>query len=307
MAAYRAEEMIGATIESVLAQTLADFELIIVDDGSPDGTGEVIESYARNEQRITLIRQENAGAPAARNVAIKRSRAPIVSFVDNDDLWLPGYLEAVAEAFAADPAVGLVHADAWSFRGPPPNRVYHLSTLQDFGRRIADGPPERVLPKLIATNFISASSVSALREAVLAVGGFSAVSSGSEDWDLWLRIVEAGHSLARAGEGPLVLLRDHPHSITKDPTLVARARLEVARRARGRAEAAGSEWSGAAAQLESRARRELGRVERPSALWRARNATRRRLSPIKHSATDGFLWTTPPAEVESAIPGFERL
>jgi glycosyltransferase involved in cell wall biosynthesis len=92
MAAYNAADVIHAAIGSALRQTLTDFELIVVDDGSTDGTGEIVAALAAQDPRIRLLTQANAGANATRNRAISEARGRYVTFLDSDDLKLPGYL-----------------------------------------------------------------------------------------------------------------------------------------------------------------------------------------------------------------------
>ena len=88
---YKARQWVGRAIESVLAQTFEDFELILVDDGSPDDSAEVIAQYT--DPRVKLIRQENRGEGGARNRGIEASSGKWIAFLDADDQWLPGFLE----------------------------------------------------------------------------------------------------------------------------------------------------------------------------------------------------------------------
>jgi glycosyltransferase involved in cell wall biosynthesis len=92
--AYNCEELIGATIESVMAQTYEDWELLITDDCSTDGTREVVERYARMDSRIKLLRLEaNGGAGVARNNSIRAAQGRFIAFCDSDDRWAPQKLE----------------------------------------------------------------------------------------------------------------------------------------------------------------------------------------------------------------------
>src|SRR5262245_5671997 len=93
MPAYNAEKYIGAAIESVIAQTYADWELIVVDDGSTDNTAKVVRQVAARESRIKYLFQENCRLGKARNTAIQNSGGPLIAFLDSDDLWLPQKLE----------------------------------------------------------------------------------------------------------------------------------------------------------------------------------------------------------------------
>ncbi len=101
MPVYGVERYVARAVESVLAQTFRDFELIVVDDGSPDRSAEIVAEYAASDERVRLIRQANAGAPAARNRAMELARGKYFYFMDSDDWAEPDMLEgmrALAEA-----------------------------------------------------------------------------------------------------------------------------------------------------------------------------------------------------------------
>ncbi len=102
---YRVEKYIGAAVESVLEQTYKDFELIIVDDGSPDRSVEICQQFT--DPRIKIIRQENRGLAGARNTGIRHAQAEYFAFLDGDDLWLPEKLEKNVEHLQNSPDVGV--------------------------------------------------------------------------------------------------------------------------------------------------------------------------------------------------------
>src|SRR5438067_8321397 len=106
---YRGERFVAATIQSVLAQTYRDWELVIVDDGSPDDSAGIIDGYLPHPQ-IRFIRQANAGVAAARNTGIANARGEFVALLDQDDLWLPDKLERQLLYLNARPDVGFVHS-----------------------------------------------------------------------------------------------------------------------------------------------------------------------------------------------------
>ena len=93
MPVYKVEDYVGKSIESIQAQTLTEWELFAVDDGSPDNSGAICEEYAKKDPRIKVIQQENAGAPAARNVAIDKAVGEFMYFMDSDDWAEPTMLE----------------------------------------------------------------------------------------------------------------------------------------------------------------------------------------------------------------------
>lgn len=101
--AYNIESLIRQTLESALAQTIQDLEIVVVDDGSSDKTTEVVHSFT--DPRIRLIHQANAGVSAARNRAIAEARGKYVAFLDGDDVWLPFHLETALRFFEAYPDI----------------------------------------------------------------------------------------------------------------------------------------------------------------------------------------------------------
>jgi len=116
MPAYRVEGYIGRAVQSLLAQTFSDFELIIVDDGSPDGTGRLADDIAAQDARVRVIHQANAGAPIARNRAMAQARGRYFFFMDADDWAEPDMLEALyalAEKNGLDAAVAGFYIDTY--------------------------------------------------------------------------------------------------------------------------------------------------------------------------------------------------
>jgi teichuronic acid biosynthesis glycosyltransferase TuaG len=100
--AFRAERFVGETIRSAQAQTCPDFEMLVVDDCSPDGTASVVAAIAEHDARIRLLRHERNGGPAAaRNTALAAARGRFIAFLDGDDLWLPEKLERQVQFMAA--------------------------------------------------------------------------------------------------------------------------------------------------------------------------------------------------------------
>ncbi len=113
--AYNAAPYLGEAIESVIAQSHRPLELIVVDDGSDDGTGEVARSYG---DRLRLVRQERGGNGAARNTAVELAGGPYLAFLDADDRFLPGKLELQLAALKADPELDMVFGHVREFVSP---------------------------------------------------------------------------------------------------------------------------------------------------------------------------------------------
>ena len=116
MPVYNVEKYVGKAIESVLAQTFSDFELLIVDDGTKDKSGEICDVYASKDSRVHVIHKENGGAPSARNTAIDIARGTYVYFMDSDDWAEPGMLAdmyAMAEKNQAELVVCGYYIDTY--------------------------------------------------------------------------------------------------------------------------------------------------------------------------------------------------
>lgn len=182
-AAYNSQALLAEAVGSVLAQTLGDFEHVIVDDGSTDGTLELARSLARTDPRIRVFTRPNGGAGAARNTGLAEARGEWVTILDHDDLFEPTHLEEQARFIEAHPGYDIYSCNATYmmpsglripvWRGPAYARVRHY-TLEDILRR------NRI--------FIMAT----LRTSVVrAAGGFREVRF-SEDYDLWLRLLAGG-------------------------------------------------------------------------------------------------------------------
>lgn len=136
---YRAEDYLPACIDSILNQTFQDFEVILVDDGSPDRCGEICESYALRDSRVHVIHQENGGLSAARNSGIDwvfaHSDSPYLAFVDSDDYIAPEYLQrlydAVRETGCALSVCGIARTRGEALPRPEPEQP-HVMAAEDY-------------------------------------------------------------------------------------------------------------------------------------------------------------------------------
>ena len=173
---YERRELVLEAVASVLAQTLADFELIVVDDGSTDGTGEALQGL---DPRLVYLWQENRGVAAARNTGIRRARGDIVAFLDSDDRWLPDHLTVVTETLERNPEAVLVTTC--------PQGVIKGSE-EPANARVAD-----LLPKLLISNNLGfVPCIAVRREALVAVDGFDEALPVAEGPDLWRRLALLG-------------------------------------------------------------------------------------------------------------------
>ena len=191
--AYNAAATVAAAIRSALSQTRSDLEVIVIDDGSSDATAHIAREAG--DPRVRVHTQPNRGLPAARNAGIRESRGAYVAFLDSDDLWLPSYIALALEALDQRSEAGFAYTDAYTFE-PVSGRVYR-DTAMHSSQPPVPPPPDApgFLLELLKRNFVYVSTV--VRRAVLdEVGGFDESRTAVEDYDLWLRIVTAGHSAA---------------------------------------------------------------------------------------------------------------
>ena len=204
--AYNYAHYLPQAVASVLAQSHADLELLIIDDGSTDGTRATVAALA--EPRLRYVWQENAGLSASRNTGLREARFPFVAFLDADDLWAPGFLAAVMEKFVALPAdfaaiaTGATRMDAdgkpRSVPGYTDLRTGEL-TVRDFCLR----------------NRPLSSSVVVKKSAFADCGGFDTALRSSEDRDMWIRLTARGHRFFFLAE-PLAFIRRHPQNMSKN-------------------------------------------------------------------------------------------
>jgi glycosyltransferase involved in cell wall biosynthesis len=181
MPAYRAEATIREAVESALAQTIGDLELIVVDDASPVPVREALDGI--DDRRLRIVRRERNGGPgAARNTALRLARAPLVSQLDADDAWEPDYLEHVLPRLE-DPDVGLVYTNAEILGHPTGHHTY-----------IFDPDPHPIdrFPKLAEQNPVPALTATMRTDAVRAVGGYAAWLPMAQDYHLYLKLARAG-------------------------------------------------------------------------------------------------------------------
>lgn len=186
--AYNAAPFIKDTLDSVFAQTFKDFEVIVINDGSPD-TPEFERAIQPYLERIVYLRQENRGPSAARNAAIRQAHGEYVAFLDSDDSWLPEYLDLQMQLFEDKPSLDLVCSDAYYFDDSGPLGIRFLDDC-----RSKDPATFRSLA--MEESHIITSGAIARRKILIEAGLFDENLFWTEDYDLWLRVAHLGGKIS---------------------------------------------------------------------------------------------------------------
>jgi glycosyltransferase involved in cell wall biosynthesis len=216
--AYNCARWLGQAIDSVLGQTLRDLELLVIDDGSTDATGEVARAYG---DRLRYARQENRGPAAARNHGMRLARGELIAFLDADDLWLPAKLERQAALLDRDPRVGVVYCDGL-FIDPDGRPIENYVRQTPLHRG-------RVAIELFCDHFLMTPAVVFRRVLLETAGAFDESLRVGEDYDFFLRLAAA--AVTDVVEEKLWARRVVPDSLSRrDYVLDARTDLATLRR-----------------------------------------------------------------------------
>lgn len=202
--AYNSSETIGRALDSVFRQSFADFEVVIVDDGSTDDLAGALAPYG---DRIDLVRQANAGASAARNCGVRRSRGELLAFLDADDFWHERKLELQVAAFARHPDIVLccTHQRHWYAGQPNP----YVPLADDVFPEIEYS---RDFNAMFLAPYLGTPGVMIPRTLFFELDGFREDLASAEDIDLWLRAAFRG-PIARI-KHPLFYVVPRPNSLT---------------------------------------------------------------------------------------------
>ena len=214
---HNREACIGRAIASVLAQTYRNLELIVVDDGSSDGTRRVVESFGGP---VTVITQAHTGVYAARNRALRHAQGDLVAFIDSDDAWLPDKL-ALQVPLMRRLEVGLVFGDALHVTAPKEGAP--RTGLTSF--RIASPRRGRAVDGFAWCNFVPTCTVLVRRSCLEEAGGFSEASKLSADYLTWFRIA-LRHELDYVAR-PLIEYTVHADAISFDLGRSLEARIDL--------------------------------------------------------------------------------
>ena len=197
--AYNAEQFIAATIESALAQTLKDTEVIVIDDGSKDGTARVVQTFPN----VRYVRQANGGVSSARNHGAALAQGQFLAFLDSDDIWHPDKLRQQVQALGQHPD-SVFSRTAFTHEDVDEQRIRKGAERQDA--------PHRIIPDLLPSflhPYFATSTVMVRKSAFDEAGGFDTSLRIAEDVDFYLRV------LAKA-----------PHVVYMSETLVFKRPVE---------------------------------------------------------------------------------
>lgn len=205
---YNRADLILQTLQSVLAQTFTDYEIIVIDDGSTDNTAEILRELIETG-KIQYVWQENQGESAARNQGLRLARGEYIAFLDSDDLWLPQKLEAQVSYLDAHPEIGLAQSCFSKF---------DHATGKDLGTRNSAWFSGRIYPEILMhwSDLMATDAILIRAEALERVGGFDENLRRAEDLDLWRRISRY-YPFAAMSE-TLTKVRVHSDSVSANKT-----------------------------------------------------------------------------------------
>ena len=223
--ALDAERTIGLAIDSALAQTRGDLEVVVVDNGSTDDT--VGQVASRSDERVRLVHEATRGPSSARNAGVAAARGRYVCFLDSDDVLLPEYLEAMEATLRTDPRAAIAYTDGWVFYESP-GRILRRSAMAQWRPRHPPEQPEEFLRELLLRGNFVLISVLIERALFIHAGGFRPELHRAEDWELWLRLSALGHRFA-ASRRKLVVYRRRVGQLSGEPLQTRQAAMDVCR------------------------------------------------------------------------------
>lgn len=211
---YNTSRFIAQTVESVFAQIYRDFEVVIVNDGSPD-TPQLEQALAPWAERIVYVKTENHGVAEARNVGIRAAKGDFVALLDSDDVWELNFLDVQVRKLDEDPTADIVY----------PRLISFWEGSRSGARSVVPRSPVTFISIIQETCHVSCSVV-ARRAAFERVGLFDSSLRSSEDYDMWLRCVKSGSRIIY-NDKALLLYRRRPDSLSADPVLICDTTVKV--------------------------------------------------------------------------------
>ena len=215
---YKTSSLVAETLQSVFAQTYRDFEVVLVNDGSPD-TVELEQAIAPWRDRIAYLHTGNCGLAGARNNGIRAASGELIALLDSDDIWEPNYLEVQVRKLDEDSTADIVYPNALVFGDG--------SEVKELPRSHG----EVTFSSLVEQTCVVMVSVLARRSALERAGLFDDSLRSSEDFDMWLRCVKHGSRIIYHRE-ILVRYRRRPGSLSADPVWMCDSALRVLQKMR---------------------------------------------------------------------------
>lgn len=226
--AYRTEHLIGATIESVQAQTRGDWEMIVVDNGNSDEMAAVVEAYAQTDPRIRLLRQENKGYRGGVMAAAAAAVGDYLCVLDSDDEVLPRYCERVSEVLAANPEIDAVGVDAYRFSEPQTDVDLPVAYMKSIGVSRLPSPQYPLKLADVLGGCVPYYTAAIRQQAWTTVGGYDPGIDGvDESVIIWCRLVRAFD--VRLLPDILARYRLRADSLSRDPAGVEAFEAELIR------------------------------------------------------------------------------
>ena len=221
MPSYNVAPYISEALNSVFAQTYSEFEIIVINDGSPD-TPELKEALAPYLEKVIYVEQENKGLPGARNVGLQIARSKLIAQLDPDDAWFPNFLDVQLGIMCKRPSLDVLYSDAVIFGGSA-----------DDGRTLMELSPSSgkvTFESLVSQRCTVFTCVTANRHALIRAGGYDQQLAASEDFDIWLRVAKTGGQI---DYNPQILARyrRRPDSLSADPVRMYNSILQVLEKA----------------------------------------------------------------------------
>jgi glycosyltransferase involved in cell wall biosynthesis len=215
--AYNVADYIAETLDSILAQTFKDFEVLVINDGSPD-TEKFEKVIAPYFGKILYLKQPNSGAASARNTGIRIAQGEILAFLDGDDIWLPSYLEKQV-AFLQETGSEMVYCDAYLFGDKTKYKTF-MEQAPSHGK-------VSTVSLLRGDSHVITSGTMVMREKVLDVGMFDTQApKRGEDFNLWFHLLKTGKKVSYQKD-VLLKYRLRSGSLTGDSISVAARSMHV--------------------------------------------------------------------------------
>lgn len=215
---YQTADLIAACLDSVMAQSFQNFEVLVINDGSPD-TAQLERALQPYMDRILYIKQENKRAAGARNHGIRQARGEFIAFLDSDDTWLPNHLENQMQQFTEDPSLDFVYANALLV-GDPAHEPEFMETCPSSG--------EATFQALIRERCqIPISTVVVRRESLLKAGLFDETLPRCDDYDMWVRCAFHGAKIGYRQTVQARLFIGRPGSLSVSRAKMAEAYWKI--------------------------------------------------------------------------------